>query len=78
MSTEILLTSSILEREEKYLCLLYRKKTCNSVDGVRLPMFLKKYKQFSEKGSKNETILKIKNLDGSSWPPWSRVFVQKI
>ena len=60
MSTEISLNSSILERVEKYLCLLYGKKTCDSKD-VRLQMFLEKYKQFSKKGSENETILKIKN-----------------
>ena len=77
MSTEISLNSSILERVEKYLCLLYGKKTCDSID-VRLQMFLEKYKQFSKKGRENEAILKIKKLDGSSWPPCSRVFVEKI
>ena len=29
----------------------------------------KKYNQFRKKGSENEIILKIKKLDGSSWPP---------
>ena len=78
ISTEISLNSSILERVEKYLYLLYGKKTCDSIDDVRLKIFLEKYKQFSKKGSKNETILKIKKLDGSSWPPCSRVLVEKI
>ena len=41
-------------------------------------MFLEKHRQFSKKGSENETILKIKNLGGSSWPPCSRVLVEKI
>ena len=41
-------------------------------------MFLEKYKQFSKKGSENETIFRIKKLDGSSWPLCSRVLVQKI
>ena len=59
------INSSILERVEKYLCLLYGKKTCDSID-VRLQMFLEKYKQFSKKGRENEAILKIKKLDGSS------------
>ena len=77
-SDEISLNTSILERVEKYLCLLYGKKTCDSIDDVRLQVFLEKYKQFSKKGSKNETILKIKKLDGSSWPPCSRVLVEKI
>ena len=78
MSTDNSLNSSILERVEKYLCLLRGKKKCDSIDDVRLQMFLKKYKQFSKKGSENETIFKINKLDGSSWPPCSRVFIQKI
>ena len=78
MGTEISLNSSILERVEKYLYLLYGKKKCDSTDDVKLQMFLDKYKQFSKKGSENETILRIKKLDGSSWPPCSRVLVQKI
>ena len=78
MSTEISLNSSILERVEKYLCLLYGKKTSDSIDDVRLQMFAEKYKQFAKKGSENETIFKIKKLDGSSWPPCSRVLVEKI
>ena len=47
MGTEILLNSSILEGVEKYLCLLYGKKKCDSIDDVRLQMFLEKFKQFS-------------------------------
>ena len=43
-----------------------------------IQMFLEKYKQFSKKGSKKETILKIKKLDGSLWPPCSRVLVQEM
>ena len=66
MSTDNSLNSSILERVEKYLCLLRGKKKCDSIDDVRLQMFLKKYKQFSKKGSENETIFKINKLDGSS------------
>ena len=34
MSTEISLNSSIVERVEKYLCLLYGKETCDSIDDV--------------------------------------------
>ena len=45
---------------------------------LQLQMFLEKCKQFSKKGSENETILKIKKLNGSSWPPCSKVLVQKI
>ena len=52
MSTEISLNSSILERAGKQLCLLYRKKTCDLIDDVRLQMFLEKYKQFSKKVAK--------------------------
>ena len=79
MGTEISLNSSnLLERVEQYLCMLYEKKKCDSIDDVRLQMFLEKYKQFSKKGSENETVLKIKKLDGSSWPPCSRLLVQKI
>ena len=77
ISTGISLNSSIRERVEKYLCFLYEKKKCDSIDDVRMLMFLEKYKQFSIKGNKNETILKIKKLDGSSWPPCSKVLVQK-
>ena len=35
-------------------------------------------KQFNRKSAENETVLKIKKLDGSSWPLCSRVLVQKI
>ena len=49
----ISLKSSILERMEKYLCLLYGKKKYDSIDHVRLQMFLEKYKYFSKKGSEN-------------------------
>ena len=52
MSTEISLNSSIVERVEKYLCLLYGKKTRDSIDDVRRQMFLEKYKQFSKKGKR--------------------------
>ena len=31
-------------------------------------MLLEKYEQFNKNGRENETILKIKKLDGSSWP----------
>ena len=78
MGTEISLNSSIFERVEKYLYLLYGKKKCESIHDVRLQMFLQKYKQFIKKGTENETILKIRKLDGSSWPPCSKVLVQKI
>ena len=78
MSTEISLNSSIVERVEKYLCLLYGKETCDSIDDVKRQIFLEKYKQLSKKGSKNETISKRKKLDGSSGPPCSRVLVEKI
>ena len=78
ISTEISLNNSILERVEKYLCLLYRRKKDDSIDDIRLQMFLEKYKQFSKKSSYNETVLKRKKLNGSSWPPWSKVLVQKI
>ena len=37
-----------------------------------------KGKQFSKRGNENETTLKIKKSDGSSWPPCSRVLLQKI
>ena len=77
MGTEISLNSSIFERVEKYLHLLYEKKKYDSIDDVRLQMFLQKYKQFSKKATKNEKILKIRKLDGSSWPPCSKVLVQK-
>ena len=49
----ISLKSRILERIEKYLCLLYGKKKYDSIDHVRLQMFLEKYKQFSKKDSEN-------------------------
>ena len=78
MSTDISLKSSILERVEKYLRLLYGKKTYDSIYDVRLQMFLEKYKQFSKKRSENETVLKINILDGSSWSPCSRVLIEKI
>ena len=52
VSTEISLNSSILERVEKYLCLLYGKKTCNSIDDVRLQMFLEKYSSSAKKIAK--------------------------
>ena len=78
MSTEISLNSNILEGEEKYLCLLYGKKKCDSIDYTRSQMLLAKHKQLRKKGSENETILKIKKPDGSSWLPCSRVFVQRI
>ena len=54
------------------------RSKCNSIDDFRLETFLEKYKQFSKKSSKNETILKIKKLYGSSLPPCTRVLVQKI
>ena len=47
-------------------------------DDDRLQMFLEKCKQFSKKGSENETVLKIKKLNGSSRPPFSNVLVQKM
>ena len=78
MGTEISLNSSIYERVKKYLCLLYGKKKCDSIYDARLQMFLEKYKQLSKKSSENETTLKIKKLDGSSWPLCSRVLVQEI
>ena len=78
MGTEISLNNSILERVEKYLCLLCGKKKCSSIDDVRLQIFLEKYKQFGKKGSENETILKIKKLDSSFWPTCSKVLIQKI
>ena len=42
MITEILLNSSILERKGKYPCFLCGKKKCDSIDDVRLQMFLGK------------------------------------
>ena len=78
MGTDISLNSSILERVEKYICLFYGKKKCNSTDDVRLQMFWGKYIIVSKKGSENDTTLKIKKLGGSSWPPCSRILVQKI
>ena len=78
MGTDISLSNSILERVEKYLCLLYGKKKCSSIDDVRLQMLLEKYKQFSKKGSENDTVLKIKKLESSFWPTCSKVLVQKI
>ena len=72
------LNDSILERVEQYLCLLYGKKKYGSIDDVRLQMFVEKYKQFSKKGGKKETVLKIKKLGGTSCPPWYMVFAQKI
>ena len=76
MRTDISLNSSILKRVEKYIYLLYGKKKFDSIDDVRLQMFLEKYKQFCRKSSKNEIILRMKELDGSTWLPYSRV--QKI
>ena len=78
MGTEISLNSSIFERVEKYLHLLYEKKKYDSIDDVRLQMFLQKYKQFSKKATKNEKILKIRKLDGSSWPPCSKAFLASL
>ena len=58
VSTEISLNSSILERVEKYLCLLYGKKTSDPIDDVRLQMFVEKYKQFTKKVAKMRKFLK--------------------
>ena len=52
------INSSILESVEKYLCLLYGKKTSDSIDDVRLQMFVEKYKQFTKKVAKMRKFLK--------------------
>ena len=69
MNTETLLSEEKFVnpwKVEKYLCLLYGEKKCDSINYVRLQMYMEKLKQFSRKGSENEIILKIKKLDCSS------------
>ena len=59
---------------EHYVCTLYGKPKLKSVNESRLDIFLNKYKS----KSKDEVINCVRKLDGSSLPPCSWVFWQKV
>ena len=60
---------------ESFVCVLYGKKKHTSIDEARFEMFLEKYKP-----TKNNHFLisHMKEMDASSMPSCSKVFLQKI
>ena len=59
---------------EKYLCYVYGRKKCDSINDVRVEIFLEKYSP--TKGE--ERITYAKKLDASMMPPCQEVLTQKL
>ena len=68
------ITEQNLKIAERFVCEIYGKKNFDSIDEVRLDIFLNKYKP-----KKSGTpITCVKKMDGSSFPPCSRVIREKL
>ena len=62
-------TAEQLKIPENFVCKMYGKTKCESVDDARLDTFFKKYKL-----KKNDSPIScVRKMDGSSPPPCSRV-----
>ena len=59
---------------EKFACALYGKPKFNSVNEVRLELFLKKYRP---KKKEEALITCVKKMEGSFLPPFASVLKQK-
>ena len=59
---------------EMFTCLMYGKKRSNKINEVRTEIFMQKYKPERE----YDKISCAKKLDGSMFPPCSRVLWEKI
>ncbi|XP_044760188.1 uncharacterized protein LOC123317646 isoform X1 [Coccinella septempunctata] len=61
---------------EKFVCCMYGRHNANSVDKVRLDLFLRNHGGFVSQ-AKNP-LDKVKNFDGSLMPPCKKVLINKI
>ena len=67
-------TAEQLKIAENFVCKMYGKTKCESVDDARLDTFFKKYKP-----KKNDSPIScVRKMDGSSLPPCSRVVLEKL
>ena len=73
-SSEIV-SRSVIQVIEKFVCQMYGNPKLTSVDESRLELFAGKYKA---KGGKPLKWTSLKNMDSSAWPPCSTVLYQKI
>ena len=67
-------TAEQLKIAENFVCKMYGKTKCESVDDARLDTFFKKYTP-----KRNDSPIScVRKMDGSSHPPCSRVVLEKL